>query len=118
MKNDVIKFIEACDQTTSKETIFLYTKLIKEEYSEFVEAVCDQDEEEQLDACMDMIWVILGFCHMKGYDIQGAWDEVTKTNMAKVDPVTGKVRRREDGKILKPDDWKEPDMSKFLQGTK
>jgi hypothetical protein len=39
---------------------------------------------------------------MKGYDICGAWDEVVRTNMQKVDSTTGKVRRREDGKILKP----------------
>jgi len=52
---------------------------------------------------------------MRGYDIQGAWDEVVKTNMAKVDPATGKVRRREDGKILKPEGWKPPDMSKFIK---
>jgi predicted HAD superfamily Cof-like phosphohydrolase len=63
---------------------------------------------------MDSIWVILAFCYMKGYDVQGAWDEVLKTNMSKVDPVTGKVKRRSDGKILKPDGWQEPDLSKFI----
>ena len=52
---------------------------------------------------------------MKGYNVQGAWDEVLKTNMAKVDPKTGKVRRREDGKILKPEGWQPPDMSKFIK---
>jgi predicted HAD superfamily Cof-like phosphohydrolase len=50
---------------------------------------------------------------MKGYDVAGAWDEVLKSNMAKVDPVTRKVKRREDGKILKPEGWKPPDLSKF-----
>ena len=35
--------------------------------------------------------------------------------MAKVDPHTGKVSRREDGKILKPEGWKPPDMSKFIK---
>lgn len=37
------------------------------------------------------------------------WNLVQKANMAKVDPVTGKVKRREDGKILKPDGWVAPD---------
>ena len=115
MPLDVLLFLNACDQKPSESNADLYKELIKEEYSEFwdAEAVCD--EVEQLDACMDMIWVILGFCHMKGYDISGAWDEVVKTNMAKVDPVTGKVRRREDGKILKPEGWSPPDMSKFIK---
>ena len=115
MPLDVLLFLNACDQKPSDSNADLYKELIKEEYSEFwdAEAVCD--EVEQLDACMDMIWVILGFCHMKGYDISGAWDEVVKTNMAKVDPVTGKVRRREDGKILKPEGWSPPNMSKFIK---
>jgi predicted HAD superfamily Cof-like phosphohydrolase len=35
--------------------------------------------------------------------------------MAKVDPETGKVRRREsDGKILKPEGWQPPNMTKFI----
>lgn len=37
------------------------------------------------------------------------WNLVQKANMAKVDSVTGKVKRREDGKILKPDGWAAPD---------
>ena len=115
MPLDVLVFLTACDQKPSEDNIELYRKLINEEFNEFLEAYQANDDVEQLDGCMDMIWVILGFCHMKGYDISGAWDEVVKTNMAKVDPVTGKVRRREDGKILKPEGWKPPDMSRFIK---
>jgi len=115
MPLDVMLFLQACDQKPSEDNQWLYANLIDEEYKEFVSALHDKDEPEMLDACMDMIWVILGFCHMKGYDIGGAWDEVVKTNMAKVDPATGKVRRREDGKILKPEGWKPPDMTKFIK---
>jgi len=117
MPLDVLVFLNACDQKASESNAELYHNLIKEEYCEYIEAIEDNDQPEQLDACMDMIWVILGFCHMRGYDIQGAWDEVVKTNMAKVDPITGKVRRREDGKILKPEGWKPPDMTKFVKKT-
>ena len=115
MPLDVLVFLNACDQKPSLENQGLYHKLIVEEFQEYIEAGVANNEVERLDACMDMIWVILGFCHMKGYDISGAWDEVVKTNMAKVDPVTGKVRRREDGKILKPEGWKPPDMKKFIK---
>jgi predicted HAD superfamily Cof-like phosphohydrolase len=117
MPLDVLVFLNACDQKPSESNCDLYKKLIDEEHEELLEAYYASDEVEQLDACMDMIWVILGFCHMKGYDIGGAWDEVVKTNMAKVDSVTGKVRRREDNKILKPEGWKPPDMSKFVKKT-
>lgn len=115
MHLDVCMFLQACDQKPSEDNQWLYANLIQEEFDEFVNALHAKDEVEQLDACMDMIWVILGYCHMKGYNIRGAWDEVVKTNMAKVDPATGKVRRREDGKILKPEGWQPPDMSRFIK---
>ena len=115
MPLDVQMFLSACDQLPSEENAELYARLIAEEYQEFMDARKDMDEAEQLDACMDMIWVILGYSLMKGYDISGAWNDVVKTNMAKVDPLTGKVRRREDGKILKPEGWQPPDMTKFLK---
>lgn len=114
MPLDVLVFLNACDQKPIKDNVELYRKLINEEFNEFLEAYQANDDVEQLDACMDMIWVILGFCHMKKYDIAGAWNEVVKTNMAKVDPDTGKVRRRDDGKILKPEGWKPPDMTNFV----
>ena len=115
MPIDVLVFQQACDQKPTEEGADLYHRLINEEYNEFIDARNAKDEIETLDACMDMIWVILGFCHMKGYDVTGAWNEVLATNMAKVDPVTGKVRRREDGKILKPEGWKEPNMAQFIK---
>ena len=115
MNLDVLMFLNACDQKPSKENVILYYNLIAEEYKEFVDAVIEDDDSEKLDACMDMIWVILGYCHMKGFDTNGAWNEVVATNMAKVDPVTGKVRRREDGKILKPEGWQPPNMSKYIK---
>jgi predicted HAD superfamily Cof-like phosphohydrolase len=63
---------------------------------------------------MDMIWVILGFCHMKGFNVAGAWNEVSKSNLCKIDSKTGKVIKRHDGKILKPEGWLPPDLSKFI----
>jgi predicted HAD superfamily Cof-like phosphohydrolase len=114
MYNDVKTFIEACDQEKNENSILLYRNLIREEYEEFIAARMANDDIEQLDACMDMIWVILGFCHMKGYDVQGAWDEVARSNTAKINPNTGKVDKREDGKVLKPVGWTPPDLKKFI----
>lgn len=95
-----------------------YLTLIDEEYQELQEAVAAGDTVEELDACMDLIYVILGHCLQRGFDIQGAWDEVQRSNMMKVDPTTGKVRRREDGKILKPEGWKPPQLSTFITQEK
>jgi predicted HAD superfamily Cof-like phosphohydrolase len=115
MYNDVVKFIEACDQEQTPENAELYRNLIVEEYKEFILAHHNNDEIEQLDACMDMIWVILGFCHMKGYDVEGAWNEVARSNLAKIDSTTGKVIKREDGKVLKPEGWTPPILTPFVK---
>jgi NTP pyrophosphatase (non-canonical NTP hydrolase) len=115
MQNNVKKFLDACDQQPSEENSKLYFKLINEEYHEFLDACAERNEVEMLDACMDMMWVILAFCRMREYNIEGAWKEVTDSNLSKIDSKTGKVVRREDGKILKPEGWKEPDFSKFVK---
>jgi predicted HAD superfamily Cof-like phosphohydrolase len=114
MPLDVKLFLNACDQKPTDENIDLYYELIKEEYKEFLDAVEDGNNVEQLDACMDMIWVILGYCHMKGFDIRGAWQEVADSNLSKIDKDTGKVLRREDGKILKPEGWKPPKLDRYV----
>lgn len=112
MYNDVVKFIEACDQPKTPENARLYSKLIMEEYQEYIDADRATDE---LDACMDMIWVILGYCYMKGWDVQGAWNEVAHSNLCKINPETGKVIKRDDGKVLKPEGWKPPNLTPFVK---
>ena len=109
--NDVNTFIDACDQKPSVENVILYANLIEEEFTEFKESKTDV---EQLDACMDMIWVILGYCKMKGWNVYGAWDEVARSNLEKIDLQTGKVIKREDGKVLKPEGWTPPKLDNFV----
>lgn len=115
MYNDVVKFIEACEQEKCLSNASLYRNLIVEEFNEFIQANNKNDDVEKLDACMDMIWVILGFCYMKGYDVSGAWNEVARSNLAKIDTQTGKVKKREDGKVLKPEGWTPPDLKQFVK---
>jgi len=115
MNNDVTKFIEACDQERNEQNVILYQKLIREEFDEFVRDYFAGDEVGQLDGCMDMIWVILGYCYMKGFDVEGAWAEVARSNLAKIDSVTGKVNKRKDGKVLKPEGWTPPDLKPFVK---
>lgn len=93
----------------------LYKKLIKEEVEEFWEAEAASDDVEQIDACFDMIWVIVGYMKSRGWDCESIWDEGAISNLSKIDPVTNKVIRREDGKIMKPEGWKPPDFTKFVK---
>jgi len=93
----------------------LYKKLIKEEVEEFWEAEAVSDDVEQIDACFDMMWVIIGYMKSRGWDCESIWDEGAKSNLSKIDATTGKVIRREDGKILKPEGWKPPDFTRFTK---
>jgi predicted HAD superfamily Cof-like phosphohydrolase len=111
MYNDVVRFIQACDQEPNLGNKQLYVTLIDEEYDELMTS---QSDTETLDACMDLIWVTLGYCYMKGFDVEGAWAEVARSNLAKIDPNTGKVNKREDGKVLKPEGWTPPNLKPFV----
>ena len=115
MYNDVVKFIEACDQERNPSNVYLYRDLIVEEFTEFIDAFNAEDNVEQLDACMDLIWVVLGYCYMKGWNVHGAWNEVATSNLCKIDPKTGKVNKREDGKVLKPEGWTPPQLEQFIK---
>lgn len=113
-------FMRACDHITpnvpSEPSALsdLYKSLIEEEYAEF-QAACDANNDvEQLDACFDMIWVIVAYAKTRGWDIDKAWDEGAKSNLYKIDQLSGRVLRREDGKILKPRGWEPPNFSKFV----
>lgn len=105
----------AFPQSTVSEQAELYKKLIEEEYSEFIEADNNNDDVERIDACFDMLWVIVGYMKSRGWDCENIWDEGAKSNLSKIDPVTGLVKRREDGKVLKPEGWKPPDFKKFAK---
>jgi predicted HAD superfamily Cof-like phosphohydrolase len=107
--------IPSVPQQTVSEQAQLYKTLIKEEVAEFWEAESVGDDAEEIDACFDMMWVIVGYMKSRGWDCEKIWDEGAKSNLSKIDPVTGKVKRREDGKILKPDNWEPPYFGQFTK---
>ena len=93
----------------------LYMKLIQEEYTELMDAEAVSDDAEICDACFDLMWVIVGYMKSRGWDCENIWDEGAKSNLSKIDSATGKVKKREDGKVLKPESWKPPDFAKFVK---
>ena len=93
----------------------LYMKLIQEEYTELMDAEAVSDDAEICDACFDLMWVIVGYMKSRGWDCESIWDEGAKSNLFKIDNATGKVIKREDGKILKPEGWKPPNFEKFVK---
>lgn len=115
---DQAKFMQACDQTVGafNQTQYnLYCDLIHEEFNEFKAALAANDRVEQLDALIDILVVTIGAIHSGGFDAEAAWKEVMRTNFDKIDNDTGKVRKREDGKVLKPLGWTPPNFKEFVE---
>ena len=105
----------ACEQPASEANYKMYLDLIREETDELEEAIQDNDKVEQLDALVDILVVTMGAIRAAGWDGEGAWKEVMDTNFAKIDPTTGKVIKREDGKVLKPEGWQAPQLAQFVE---
>jgi len=116
---DQEKFMRACDQSVgeiNKDQYKLYLDLMEEEWKELKAALLMEDRVEQLDALLDFIVVTTGAIHSGGFDGEAGWKEVMRTNFDKIDKETGKVRKREDGKVLKPLGWKPPKLAQFVKG--
>lgn len=110
--------MRACDQSTedhNPEQTALYQNLIGEEYDELLLAIVTCNEVEAFDATLDLIVVLVGYGLSRGWPMLAGWNEVISSNLAKIDPATGKVRKREDGKVLKPEGWKAPDLAAVLK---
>ncbi len=113
---DQEKFMRACDQTVGEfnpDQYRLYCDLISEEFTELNASIAQRDRVEQLDALIDILVVTIGAIHSGGFNAEGAWKEVMRTNFSKIDIKTGKVRKREDGKVLKPLGWVAPNLAPF-----
>ena len=85
-----------------------------EEFCEYIQAGLDNDPEAQLDALVDLVYVAIGTAYLNGYDFQTAWNRVHAANMSKV---RGESKRSEFD-IVKPDGWKEPDLSDLVEAPK
>lgn len=114
-RNDVKTFMTASGQTETGygDQADLYLNLITEEYLELLYAFEHRDIVEIADACADLKWVIEGLEHTLDLPQQQIWDEVARSNLSKISE-DGTVLRREDGKILKPEGWTEPDIATIL----
>lgn len=115
---DVQVFMNAAGQTTTEDNedqSLLYRRLINEEYNEFIAAVQQGNDTETIDACFDTIWVIVGYMLSRGWSPDPIWDEGSLSNLKKIDKATGKVIKRADGKVLKPEGWQPPNFARFVK---
>lgn len=92
----------------------LRLRLLKEEYEEYIQGECKNDVENIAKELADIIYIVCGTAASYGIPLDKVFAEVHKSNMAKL--VDGKPVRRADGKILKPDGWRPPDIKSILYG--
>ena len=117
MYESVKEFQDAFKQTPS---IHRRVKLIEEEYKELMEAiplslVFSYSYAEPMPFNMkkeaaDLLYVLTGMFVDYGWDMDTIFDRVHESNMSKLGD-DGKPIYREDGKVLKSSNYKEPDLS-------
>ena len=99
-----------------KETVALRLELISEEVEEFWKACEDKDIVEVADALTDILYVTYGAGASFGIDLDKCFEEVHNSNMSKLG-VDGKPIYRDDGKVLKGPNFREPDLKAIVEGT-
>ena len=123
---DQYEFLQAGDVISNNpaDGEHLAFKLIEEEYSEFVH--CDhylhhETEEGEcggdinsLKECLDLIYVCCQYLNVTiGPDkAKECWDALHANNMSKC--TNGKLVKRKDGKVLKPEGYKKLDLTSVL----
>ena len=95
------------------------TRLIVEEFKEFLEAdkemilMHPKDREATLKELADLIYVCAQYAENMNWDIEQALRRVHKSNLSKLGE-DGKPIKREDGKVLKGPNYQPPDLSDLV----
>jgi predicted HAD superfamily Cof-like phosphohydrolase len=91
-------------------------KLMREENEEYLEAAQNGDMIEVADALGDMLYILCGTILKHGMQdkIAEVFEEIQRSNMSKLDK-DGNAIYREDGKVLKSDQYFKPDIKAILE---
>lgn len=89
--------------------------LMREENDEYLEACKNGDLVEIADALGDQLYILCGTILKHGLQdkIDDVFDEIQRSNMSKLD-ANGNPIFREDGKILKGENYFKPDIKSIL----
>lgn len=99
-----------------KPTFTLRYNLMKEENEEYLEACENNDLVEIADALGDQLYILCGTILKHGlqHKIEEVFEEIQKSNMSKLD-AEGNPIFREDGKILKGENYFKPNIKSILE---
>ena len=97
----------------SEEVVDLRLDLIEEELQELTTASYNEDMVEIADALTDILYVTYGMGAALGIDLDKCFEEVQRSNMSKLG-ADGKPIYREDGKVMKGENYFKPNIAKYL----
>ncbi|CBG69591.1 MULTISPECIES: MazG nucleotide pyrophosphohydrolase domain-containing protein [Streptomyces] len=89
-------------------------ELLAEEAAEVAEVAVDGPLDRLAHELADVVYVAYGTALVHGIDLDPVIAEIHRSNMTKLGP-DGRVARREDGKVLKGDHYRAPDVSAVLR---
>lgn len=100
------------------EVVALRVRLIEEELREYEAAARGRDLVAVADALSDLLYVVLGTYVSHGLQdvAEALFDEVHRSNMSKLDR-NGEPIHRADGKVLKSENWRPPDLAPLLKAA-
>ena len=99
------------------EVYMLRYNLMREENDEYLDACEKGDIVEVADALGDQLYILCGTILKHGlqHKIEEIFDEIQRSNMSKLD-INGKPIFREDGKIMKGENYFKPNIKEILKG--
>lgn len=91
----------------------LRMSLLREEFTEVMQAIGYLDVEQIAKELADLLIIVYGTAHEYGIQLDRVMEEVHRSNMSKLGD-DGKPVHRDDGKVLKGPNYKEPDLRDII----
>lgn len=95
----------------------LYTKLLEEEYEEWLEEAYAEDNkkapDKELKELCDMMYIIIGYAETQGWNLLTAFNRVHNSNMTKLDSDNRPIFN-DAGKVIKGPNYKAPDLKDLV----
>ena len=123
LTNKLIEFNKAFDIPYNTEPTNIDSKMVDlrfslmfEENQEYHVAGTEKNLVEVADGLGDKLYILMGSIIAHGMQdvIIDVFNEIHRSNMTKLDE-DGKVKRREDGKIMKPSTYERPNLKQFFK---
>lgn len=104
------------EHNIGEQEFLLRHRLMREENDEYLDACRNGDLVEIADALGDMMYILYGTICKHGLQdrIADIFDEIHRSNMSKLG-ADGKPIYREDGKVMKGENYFRPNIAKYLE---